>query len=175
VISAIQQYSGNIYFVKIDFSGTRIFPGGMNYYYKAVQFSVGLASGTAENWNMTNDWSFKNLSSSFTVSTNIPAYDNNVLVFGKEPGGITPTSTPTPTRTATMTATGTATVPVGLKGDVNNSGKVDIVDALMTAQYYIGLNPQGFTAANADVNGDASITIVDALMIAQYYVGLISW
>jgi hypothetical protein len=38
----------------------------------------------------------------------------------------------------------------------------------------VGLNPAGFTAANADVNRDGADNIVDALMIAQYYVGLLS-
>jgi hypothetical protein len=59
-------------------------------------------------------------------------------------------------------------------GDVNGSGTVDIVDALLIAQYYVGLNPQGFIAANADVNCSGGIDIVDALLVAQYYVGLIS-
>jgi hypothetical protein len=80
-----------------------------------------------------------------------------------------PAAAPTATLTATATRTATAT-----PGDVNSSGTVDIVDALMTAQYYVGLNPTGFIAGNADVNCDGSITIVDALMIAQYYVGLIT-
>ena len=57
-------------------------------------------------------------------------------------------------------------------GDVNNSGTVDIIDALMIAQYYVGLNPAGFSAAAADVNCDNSVTIVDALITAQCYVGL---
>jgi hypothetical protein len=68
---------------------------------------------------------------------------------------------------------GQSVPPVGLLGDVNNSGIVEIVDALMTAQHYVGLNPAGFNAANADVNRDGQISIIDALMIAQYYVGLI--
>jgi hypothetical protein len=59
-------------------------------------------------------------------------------------------------------------------GDVNSNGVIDIVDALMTAQYYVGLNPQNYDAAAADVNGDGGITIVDALVTAQYYVKLIS-
>lgn len=42
-------------------------------------------------------------------------------------------------------------------GDVNEDGTIDIVDALLTAQYYVGLD----------------VSIVDALLIAQYYVGLI--
>jgi len=60
------------------------------------------------------------------------------------------------------------------RGDVNGDNSVNIVDALMTAQYSVGLNPANFNSANADVNCDSKITIVDALMIAQYYVGLIS-
>jgi hypothetical protein len=37
-------------------------------------------------------------------------------------------------------------------GDVNKNGSIDIVDALLTAQYYVGLNPANFDPANADVN-----------------------
>ncbi len=59
-------------------------------------------------------------------------------------------------------------------GDVNNSSSVDIVDALLIAQYYVGLNPANFNSAVADVNGSGSIDIVDALLVAQYYVGLIT-
>jgi hypothetical protein len=58
-------------------------------------------------------------------------------------------------------------------GDVNSSGTVDIVDALLVAQYYVGMNPSGFNQAAADVNKSGSIDIVDALLIAQYYVGII--
>ena len=50
----------------------------------------------------------------------------------------------------------------------------DIVDALLTAQFYVGLNPVNFNQNNADVNCDGSVDIVDALLIAQYYVGLIA-
>jgi hypothetical protein len=58
-------------------------------------------------------------------------------------------------------------------GDVNNSGTVDIVDALQIAQYYVGLTPSGFNTSVADTNCDGNINIVDALRVAQYYVGLL--
>jgi aryl-phospho-beta-D-glucosidase BglC (GH1 family) len=95
-------------------------------------------------------------------------------------GTIGPTATPTRTATggtATRTATGgtvTATPTPSTKGDVNGDSTVTIVDALMIAQYTVGLNPSPFNAANADVNCDGSITIVDALIVAQRYVGLIT-
>ncbi len=60
------------------------------------------------------------------------------------------------------------------KGDVNGSGSIDIVDALLIAQYYVGLNPANFNSAAADANCSGSVDIVDALRIAQFYVGLIS-
>jgi mannan endo-1,4-beta-mannosidase len=59
-------------------------------------------------------------------------------------------------------------------GDVNESNSIDIVDALLVAQYYVGLNPANFNQAYADVNCESGINIVDALLIAQYYVGLIN-
>ncbi|MBN2441467.1 MAG: hypothetical protein JXJ04_08970 [Spirochaetales bacterium] len=59
-------------------------------------------------------------------------------------------------------------------GDVNDDSAVDIVDGLLTAQHYVGLDPVGFNSEAADVDADESITIIDALLIAQYYVGLIA-
>ncbi len=59
-------------------------------------------------------------------------------------------------------------------GDANGSGNIDIVDALVVAQYYVGLPAASIVTGASDVNADGSITIVDALLIAQYYVGLIS-
>jgi hypothetical protein len=74
---------------------------------------------------------------------------------------IVSTSTPTPT-------------PADSPGDVNNDRVIDIVDALMMAQFYVGLAPSPFDQTRADTNCDGSIDIVDALLVAQYYVGLIS-
>jgi len=80
-------------------------------------------------------------------------------------GTVTATITATPTATPTRTPTA-----VVLKGDVNSDNTVTIIDALMVAQYSVGLNPPNFTIDRADVNCDGQINIVDALMIAQYYV-----
>ncbi|MBN2738197.1 MAG: family 43 glycosylhydrolase [Spirochaetales bacterium] len=60
-------------------------------------------------------------------------------------------------------------------GDANDDGTVNIVDALLIAQHYVGLATSGtFIEVNADVNCDNTINIVDALLVAQFYVGLIS-
>jgi archaellum component FlaC len=59
-----------------------------------------------------------------------------------------------------------------LTGDVNNDGAVNIIDALLTAQYSVGLPLSNFDTSAADVNGDCVVNIIDGLLIAQYYVGL---
>lgn len=58
-------------------------------------------------------------------------------------------------------------------GDVNSDSAVNIIDALLIAQYYVGLNPSGFDSSVADVDVSGTIDIVDALVVARYFVGLI--
>ncbi|MBN2444960.1 MAG: hypothetical protein JXJ04_26635 [Spirochaetales bacterium] len=58
-------------------------------------------------------------------------------------------------------------------GDVNADRNVDIVDALLIAQVYVGLRVPDFYEDAADVNCSGEFDIVDALLIAQFYVGLL--
>lgn len=59
-------------------------------------------------------------------------------------------------------------------GDVNEDFRVDIIDALLVSQVYVGLyGTPMFNTKYADVSGDGQINIIDALLIAQKYVGLI--
>jgi beta-glucosidase len=76
-------------------------------------------------------------------------------------------STPPPTTVPTQP-------PSDTPGDVNNNGTIDIVDALLVAQFYVGLDPSNFDSSKADANCNGSIDIMDALLIAKYYIGLIS-
>ena len=65
-----------------------------------------------------------------------------------------------------------------LCGDVNGSGSVGIADALLVAQYTVGLRTCGVAPFNhpevCDVNRDNGCNIGDALRMAQCEVGLIS-
>lgn len=60
-----------------------------------------------------------------------------------------------------------------VKGDVNADNIINIIDALMTVQYYVGMNPASFDESAADVDGNGDTNIVDALIIAMYIVDLI--
>jgi hypothetical protein len=60
-----------------------------------------------------------------------------------------------------------------LLGDVDEDDDVDIIDALLVAQYYVNLNPDNFNPDAADVDASGAIDIVDALLIARKYVGSI--
>jgi hypothetical protein len=123
-------------------------------------------------YDQSNDYSFDASSpNDFIVNTKITAYHNGVLIFGTEPAA-TVTTAPTATPTPGPTDPPTTTPVPGSLGDVNDDGNIDIVDALLVAQYYVGLNPANFSINNADVNCDGNADIVDALLIAQLYVGL---
>lgn len=58
-------------------------------------------------------------------------------------------------------------------GDVNGDGRINIIDALLVAQFYVGLPVDNVNEERADVNCDGVVDITDALLIAQYYVGII--
>ncbi|MBN2532755.1 MAG: glycoside hydrolase family 9 protein [Spirochaetales bacterium] len=126
-------------------------------------------------FTQANDWSFD---SSKTNPADwdhlIVLYQGDVICWGFGPEEPTSTPTPSPTPTPTTTGTPSPTPGGGVPGDVNDDGSIDIVDALLVAQHYVGLDPAHFNPDNADVNCDGSVDIVDALLIAQYYVGLVT-
>ncbi len=59
---------------------------------------------------------------------------------------------------------GTAT-----KGDVNGDGKVDMVDATLIVNYYLGKPGTYLNALSADTNDDSIIDIVDAIATTRLY------
>jgi mevalonate kinase len=78
--------------------------------------------------------------------------------------------------TGTSGALTAATVTVKYTlGDVDDSGEIDALDAMLTAQHAISLPITGkFIEEAADVDGNEIINALDAMTIAQYAIGLIS-
>jgi len=91
-ISGLYHWWGNIYFVKIDFSGISIFPGRWADSEKTVRFKIQYPSGK---WNHGNDFSYTGLTPVddtawdarlFTAATKyIPVYDDDILLWGEVP------------------------------------------------------------------------------------------
>jgi subtilisin family serine protease len=83
--------------------------------------------------------------------------------------------TSTSTTTTSTSSTTTTTIPAFRCGDVNGDGVVDIGDALLMAQFDVGIRgcrTAPFTHPEVcDVNGDGSCNIGDALRVAQCDVG----
>ncbi|MCL2633570.1 MAG: glycoside hydrolase family 9 protein [Oscillospiraceae bacterium] len=79
----IQHYSGSIYYVEIDFSGYKIYPGGQSQHKCEVQFRIS-SSGA---WDNNNDPSFQGVGSSGNLqrANSIALYEGDTLVFGTEP------------------------------------------------------------------------------------------
>lgn len=57
--------------------------------------------------------------------------------------------------------------PAGLRGDANGDGSVSLIDVLITVDYYLGKNPDGFILANAEMDGDGEISLADLLGIVD--------
>jgi len=94
--------ANHIYYVTVDFTGTKIYPGGQPHYKKEVQFRLAAPQGTSF-WNPNNDYSAQGLTSTTAVKTAyMPVYDNGAKVFGNEPGPSVPT---VPAAPAGLTAT----------------------------------------------------------------------
>lgn len=90
-VSSLLPYdvSGNIYYVNVDFTGTRIYPGGQSAYRKEIQFRIAAPTNTNV-WDNANDFSYQGLASQGSTPSKTPyiaVYDGNQHVFGQLPSG----------------------------------------------------------------------------------------
>ena len=67
------------------------------------------------------------------------------------------------------------TEPDVMYGNVNGDNTIDVSDALLVCQFYLGnVAPTDAQNAAADVSGDGAVDVSDALMICQFYLGNIT-
>ncbi len=78
---------GSTYYAEIS-NLPSISPIGDPQFRTETQINIRVQNGVP--YDTSNDWSAIGLSDNATESTNIPVYDNGVLVFGSEPNGTTP-------------------------------------------------------------------------------------
>ncbi|PZD96207.1 endoglucanase [Paenibacillus sambharensis] len=78
--------SRHLYYVTLDFTGVKIYPGGQPHFRKEVQFRIAAPQHTSF-WNPGNDYSYQGLTSTLTKTPYMTVYDAGRQVFGKEPTG----------------------------------------------------------------------------------------
>jgi endoglucanase len=156
--------SGSTYYVTINCTGVKIYPGGQSNYRKEVQFRI--ASSGA--WDPTNDWSYTGVSttpgSTPVLVQRIPVYDSGVRVFGSEPGGGQQDTQP-PSVPQNVTVTGTSSSTVSLSW----SASTDDVSGVTGYQVFRGAtqvgSPTGLTFTDtglaASTNYSYTVRAVD--------------
>ncbi|EGD45884.1 glycoside hydrolase family 9 [Ruminiclostridium papyrosolvens DSM 2782] len=149
--------SKNIYYVNVDLTGEKIYPGGQSACRREVQFRISAPQATTY-WNPKNDFSYDGLPTTSTVDTvkNIPVYDNGVKVFGNEPdgGSVDPD-------------------PEILYGDVNSDKSVDALDLAAIKLYLLG-GSSSIDVKAADTYKDGTIDAIDLATLKKFLLGTIT-
>jgi endoglucanase len=148
-------HAGSVYFVTVNCTGTKIYPGGQQHFKKEVQFRI--ASSGA--WDPSNDWSITGVNTTPggtpALVQRIPLYDNGVRVYGNEPGGSTPDTQP-PSVPANVTVTGTTSTSVSLSW----SASTDDVSGVTGYQVFRGAtqvgSPTGLTFTDAGLTASTT-------------------
>lgn len=146
----------NIYYVNVDFTGTKIYPGGQSASKKEIQFRIA-GPQNANIWDNANDFSYAGIATTAgaqpLLAKNVSVYDAGVKVYGNEPGG--------------------SIIPVVKYGDANNDGNVDIKDYVALKNYLLGSGVLPNTSL-VDVDGDKAIDSKDLALLKMYLSGSIN-
>lgn len=179
--------SGNTYYAKIQFEdGRAIMPTGQSEHRDEVQFRISIpdavnGQSTKGAWDPTNDWSYSGIEDApnelklkSALNDHITMYVDDVLVWGTEPDGTTPSVTDPTTKPTSPSSSSDDDI---LWGDANTDGAVDIADAVCVASYVGDSKNNGLSAkglANADVQSNGNgVNASDALAIQQFLAGTV--
>jgi len=97
----------------------------------------------------------------------IPVYDDGVLIFGEEPGGVTPAPSTKPTPTPTPGA------PEVVYGDLDGNGEINSIDFALLKGVLLGIRRTNVDMAAADVNVDGDVNSIDYALLKKYLLGQI--
>lgn len=190
-ISQPVQYDGSVYYVELTFGdGSVVMPTGQSEHRSECQFRISIPDNLGIEWDATNDYSFQDLAQggedAMVDTPYITMYDDGVLIWGTEPDGTTakptepadpkpttPTTPTTPSEDKTTESGGSTNI---LYGDVDLSGKVDILDVIILNKSLLGAGEElsADAQAAADVDLDGKPSIADSLNILKYIITLIT-
>lgn len=146
--------TNKVYYYTLDLSAQYIYPGyGWDLGGPEVDFTI---SSKANQWDSSNDWSFKDWDASYVSGTrkycpNLPVYegDNYKKLAGNEPSG------------------GNTKV----LGDVNGDGNIDAIDIAVLKKYLLDTVGEIDKLA-ADINKDGYIDAIDFAVLKQLLLGI---
>lgn len=154
----------NIYYIEVDYTGDRLFPGGQDHYRRDSSLRIAVP-GNSGCWNSENDPSFKGLSktSEFKKAEYIPVYEYGVKVAGIEPEGTVVQPSPSPTPTPTPPHSDDV-----LYGDINNDKTVNSTDVTYLKRFLLKQINSLPNQKAADVNLDGNINSTDLVILKRY-------
>lgn len=79
----------------------------------------------------------------------------------------TPTPTPSPTRTPTATPPPTNTPSPGAPADINQDGQVNVLDAQLCINVFLGTETNPLIVARADQNADGTVNVLDVQLVVN--------
>lgn len=160
--------------VDIRHDGTTVYAYEVEFAATAVNRAAAQASGyTLKPITLENSYTC-NTDGTQTVIMPVTGYVRNADGSGK---AITlqATSDKSSAPIALFTFEYAKTEPDVMYGNVNGDNTIDVSDALLVCQFYLGnVAPTDAQNAAADVNGDGAVDVSDALMICQFYLGNIT-
>ncbi len=74
-----------------------------------------------------------------------------------------------PTESATPIPSATSAIPA--PADINEDGRVDVLDAQLCVNVFLGTEGEPAIVARADVNGDGAVNVIDVQIIVNTYLG----
>lgn len=160
--------------VDIRHAGTTVYAYEVEFAATAVNRAAAQASGyTLKSITLENSYT-RNTDGTQTVIMPVTGYVRNADGSGK---AITlqATSDKSSAPIALFTFEYAKTEPDVMYGNVNGDNTIDVSDALLVCQFYLGnVAPTDAQNAAADVSGDGAVDVSDALMICQFYLGNIT-
>ena len=157
--------------VDISHDGATVYAYEVEFAATAVNRAAAQASGyTLKLITLENSYT-RNTDGTQTVIMPVTGYIRNADGSGK---AITlqATSDKSSAPIALFTFEYAKTEPDVMYGNVNGDNTIDVSDALLVCQFYLGnVAPTDAQNAAADVSGDGAVDVSDALMICQFYLG----
>ena len=180
----ISHDGATVYAYEVEFAATAVnraaaqASGAMALREDSLRLAVNRAAAQASGYTLTpitleNSYT-RNTDGTQTVIMPVTGYVRNADGSGK---AITlqATSDKSSAPIALFTFEYAKTEPDVMYGNVSGDNTIDVSDALLVCQFYLGnVAPTDAQNAAADVNGDGAVDVSDALMICQFYLGNIT-